>query len=176
MEAREPTDSKKIIHCFPVTFFSAAPFLFCAFIMGKSFQSAPMLNHELSRFVSSPIPQSHMPNQIQPIWCNRATAKSSAIRVESLPMQPKKENSNGVKYRVPLAEVVADCAKRWFLGTLEEAKAGNTSMQLLVGQMYSTGYGVPTDPQKVKILQYATNLQFLPYICYYQCLIMYLPE
>lgn len=51
--------------------------------------------------------------------------------------------------RVPLSDVVADCAKRWFKDTLKEAKAGDINMQVLVGQMYYHGYGIPKDGQKV---------------------------
>ncbi|KAI4356095.1 hypothetical protein L6164_000141 [Bauhinia variegata] len=51
--------------------------------------------------------------------------------------------------RVPLSEVVADCVKRWFKDTLKEAKSGDINMQVLVGQMYCSGYGVPRDAQKV---------------------------
>lgn len=51
--------------------------------------------------------------------------------------------------RVPLSEVVADCVKRWFKDTLKEAKAGDINMQVLVGQMYYSGYGVPRDAQMV---------------------------
>lgn len=54
--------------------------------------------------------------------------------------------SNG---RVPLSGVVADCVNRWFRDTLKEAKAGDINMQVLVGQMYYSGYGVPRDAQKV---------------------------
>ena len=54
--------------------------------------------------------------------------------------------------RVPLADVVADCVKRWFRDTLKEAKAGDINMQVLVGQMYSSGYGIPRDPQKVTFM------------------------
>lgn len=50
--------------------------------------------------------------------------------------------------RIPLSEMVADCARRWFQDTLKEAKAGDTAMQVLVGQMYCSGYGVPRDAQK----------------------------
>lgn len=53
--------------------------------------------------------------------------------------------------RVPLSEVVSDCVKRWFKDTLKEAKAGDVNMQVLVGQMYYSGYGVPRDPQKGRI-------------------------
>lgn len=49
----------------------------------------------------------------------------------------------------PLSLVVTDCVKRWFQDTLKEAKAGDIAMQVLVGQMYFSGYGVTKDPQKV---------------------------
>jgi hypothetical protein len=48
--------------------------------------------------------------------------------------------------------VVADCVKRWFKDTLREAKAGDVNMQILVGQMYYSGYGIPKDAQKVQFL------------------------
>lgn len=57
------------------------------------------------------------------------------------------ESSEGQR-RMPLAQVVSDCAKRWFQDTLKEAKAGDTTMQVLVGQMYFSGYGVSRDAQK----------------------------
>ncbi|KAJ6909882.1 hypothetical protein NC652_020783 [Populus alba x Populus x berolinensis] len=50
--------------------------------------------------------------------------------------------------RVPLGLVVSDCAKRWFQDTLKEAKTGDITMQVLVGQMYFNGYGVPKDVEK----------------------------
>ncbi|KAL9303711.1 hypothetical protein ACSQ67_020974 [Phaseolus vulgaris] len=53
--------------------------------------------------------------------------------------------------RVPLSEVVADCVKRWFRDALKEAKAGDINMQVLVGQMYYSGYGVPRDAQKGRV-------------------------
>ncbi|CAA3033008.1 uncharacterized protein LOC111368525 [Olea europaea subsp. europaea] len=58
------------------------------------------------------------------------------------------EAENSEQRRLPLAEVVADCVKRWFQDTLKEAKAGDTAMQVLVGHMYCSGYGVPKDTQK----------------------------
>ncbi|WVZ07192.1 hypothetical protein V8G54_020538 [Vigna mungo] len=54
--------------------------------------------------------------------------------------------------RVPLSDVVADCAKRWFKDTLKEAKAGDINMQVLVGQMYYHGYGIPKDGQKADVV------------------------
>lgn len=58
--------------------------------------------------------------------------------------------------RVPLSDVVADCVRRWFWDALAEAKAGDAAMQVLVGQMYHSGYGVPRNEQKV-----CTALYFL---------------
>ncbi|XP_073298661.1 uncharacterized protein [Primulina huaijiensis] len=57
------------------------------------------------------------------------------------------ENSEQ-RRRMPLAEVVTDCVNRWFHYTLKEAKAGDIAMQVLVGQMYYSGYGVLRDAQK----------------------------
>lgn len=51
--------------------------------------------------------------------------------------------------RLPLSEVVSDCVKRWFKDTLKEAKTGDINMQILVAQMYYSGYGIPRDAQKV---------------------------
>ncbi|URE05033.1 hypothetical protein MUK42_19639 [Musa troglodytarum] len=50
--------------------------------------------------------------------------------------------------RVPLKEVVADCTRRWFQDALKEARAGDAAMQVLVGQMYHSGYGVLKNDQK----------------------------
>ncbi|PIA59604.1 hypothetical protein AQUCO_00400470v1 [Aquilegia coerulea] len=63
------------------------------------------------------------------------------LKMES---QVKKQNT------IPLCEVVSDCVKRWFADTLKEAKAGDVAMQVLVGQMYCSGYGTPKDSQKGK--------------------------
>ena len=54
--------------------------------------------------------------------------------------------------RVPLAEVVSDCTRRWFQDALKEARAGDASMQVLVGQMYRSGYGVNKNEHKVSSL------------------------
>ncbi|CAL1374815.1 unnamed protein product [Linum trigynum] len=50
--------------------------------------------------------------------------------------------------RHPLSEVVSDCVRRWFEDTLRDANAGDIGMQVLVGQMYCAGYGVPKDVVK----------------------------
>ncbi|KAG8377091.1 hypothetical protein BUALT_Bualt09G0132300 [Buddleja alternifolia] len=52
--------------------------------------------------------------------------------------------------RLRLSEVVSDCIERWFEDTLKEAKSGDVNMQVLVGQMYYSGYGVPKDTDKGK--------------------------
>jgi hypothetical protein len=45
--------------------------------------------------------------------------------------------------------VVDDCVQRWFQDTLKEARRGDSAMQVLVAQMYNSGYGVPRNEQKV---------------------------
>ncbi|CAL5202997.1 unnamed protein product [Lathyrus oleraceus] len=99
----------------------------------------------LSRVVSSAKPHRH--KTTQPVSPNRVTTPRTTkqdltVKVES----PKKMEP--IDCRTPLAKVVADCAKRWFQDTLKEAKGGDSTMQVLVGQMYYSGYGVPRDPQK----------------------------
>ncbi|MED6109141.1 hypothetical protein PIB30_030926 [Stylosanthes scabra] len=59
------------------------------------------------------------------------------------------ESSDDIFGETPTASVVADCAKRWFHEILKEAKAGDAAMQVLVGQMYYSGYGVSRNPKKV---------------------------
>ncbi|URE41174.1 hypothetical protein MUK42_30563, partial [Musa troglodytarum] len=50
--------------------------------------------------------------------------------------------------RVPLKEVVADGTRRWFQDALKEARVGDAAMQVLVGQMHHSGYGVLKNDQK----------------------------
>lgn len=79
-------------------------------------------------------------------------------------MESSSSNSNTTSSsnnsRLPLSEVVSECVKRWFKDTLKEAKSGDINMQVLVGQMYYSGYGVPRDAQKVltQILLCQVNL------------------
>lgn len=115
-------------------------------LMGKYLESAARLE-ELSRIVSSAKPNIR-PKGTLPRSPHRVATPRSAtpigVKVElAEKMEPLEE------CRTPLARVVADCAKRWFQETLKEAKAGDTAMQVLVGQMYNSGYGVSRDPQKV---------------------------
>jgi TPR repeat protein len=51
--------------------------------------------------------------------------------------------------RVKLKVVVQACEKRWFEEYLAEAEQGDKMMQLIVGKMFQTGYGVERDPSKV---------------------------
>ncbi|KAG2334534.1 hypothetical protein Bca52824_005714 [Brassica carinata] len=39
----------------------------------------------------------------------------------------------------------------WFQDTLKEAKSGDVGMQILVGQMYCSGYGIPKDEHKTYV-------------------------
>lgn len=64
------------------------------------------------------------------------------------------ECNSVVQNRVPLREVVSSCVKRWFRDTLKEAKACDPAMQILVGQMYNSGYGVRKNTQKASIFGY----------------------
>ncbi|KAL1290165.1 hypothetical protein HN51_058578 [Arachis hypogaea] len=91
--------------------------------MGKSFQSFSPL-----RIVSS--------------------VKSQRPRLTQPPKPSPSQSPTKEHQRTPLAAVVADCARRWFHETLQEAKAGDAAMQVLVGQMYYSGYGVPRNPKK----------------------------
>ena len=49
---------------------------------------------------------------------------------------------------MPLAEVVLDCTRQWFEDALKEACAGDAAMQMLVGQMYRSGYTVNENEHK----------------------------
>ncbi|CAI9772188.1 unnamed protein product [Fraxinus pennsylvanica] len=122
--------------------------------MGKSLPTPPRLQ-QLARVITSnnrPRRQS----QLRPVFKTRpiTSPEPTGLRPDS-PEQLrlnkknlKMEAENSEQRRLPLSEVVADCVKRWFQDTLKEAKAGDTTMQVLVGQMYYSGYGVPKDAQK----------------------------
>lgn len=125
--------------------------------MGKSLPSTTKLQ-EIAKIVTTARIQT--PKRVKPISRIRVpspeTGKRGVLRVDSDRVKPQKSMESSVgqqsQSRVPLAHVVADCAKRWFLDALKEAKAGDSAMQVLVGQMYCSGYGVPKDSQKVVIL------------------------
>ncbi|OMO97689.1 Sel1-like protein [Corchorus olitorius] len=108
--------------------------------MGKSLPSATKLQH-LARATAQHLNKTG--KYAKPTPQNR--------RILSEDKSKKKMESSSTSQRVPLSEVVSDCVKRWFKDTLKEAKAGDVNMQVLVGQMYYSGYGVPRDAQKGRI-------------------------
>ncbi|XP_047962499.1 uncharacterized protein LOC125207269 [Salvia hispanica] len=122
--------------------------------MGRSIQSAQNIQ-QFVRFISSPQIEPRRAAQLKP----KSTARpaSSPDPTEPVPdphklrvrtrLMEAAENSERQR-RTPLADVVSDCARRWFQDALKEAKTGDTAMQVLVGQMYTSGYGVAKDAQK----------------------------
>lgn len=136
--------------------------------MGKSVPS-PNRIQDFARIISSSNNRIHGPTQVKPPASrirSLPSAKSRAVvggdsserrlKLKTKNMEEASSNSNSntsssnqQRQRVPLADVVADCVKRWFQDTLKEAKAGDISMQVLVGQMYYSGYGISRDAQKV---------------------------
>ncbi|CAI0424026.1 unnamed protein product [Linum tenue] len=89
-------------------------------------------------------------------WKEKKTMESSSSDIDAANRSHNVSSSSssasaGSNFRVPLSEVVSDCVKRWFKDTLKEAKAGDINMQVLVSQMYFSGYGVPQDGQKARI-------------------------
>lgn len=118
--------------------------------MGKSLPSPTKLQ-EFARIVSSD--RFHSPKHPKPISKFRLKSPESpkpklAVRVDSGLKKMDVSEGSQQNQRIPLAEVVSDCVKRWFQDTLKEAKSGDSAMQVLVGQMYYSGYGVPRDDQK----------------------------
>ncbi|EOY17643.1 hypothetical protein QUC31_006828 [Theobroma cacao] len=94
----------------------------------------------------------HRPKHVKPTSRNRVACQEKAslpgVRVDSERVKQKEMDSWGDRDRIPLAQVVSDLVKGWFQDALKEAKAGDTNMQVLVGQMYCSGFGVPKDVQK----------------------------
>ncbi|GLT92789.1 hypothetical protein SLE2022_106070 [Rubroshorea leprosula] len=78
----------------------------------------------------------------------KPTTQNLRIGGDRLKKMESSSEKDVTNQRLPLSEVVSDCVKRWFKDTLKEAKAGDVNMQVLVGQMYYSGYGVPRDAQK----------------------------
>ncbi|XP_057248721.1 uncharacterized protein LOC104908080 isoform X2 [Beta vulgaris subsp. vulgaris] len=121
--------------------------------MGKSLPSTAGLKN-FARIITSE--KIFPPKQVKPTSNNKvstsipksATEPTKMSRVDSAQLSLKMENSSVSRTRVPLAEVVSDCARRWFQDTLKEARDGDTAMQVLVGQMYNSGYGVPKNTEK----------------------------
>ncbi|CAK9323909.1 unnamed protein product [Citrullus colocynthis] len=116
--------------------------------MAKSLPSPTRLQQFAKVVVSSKKPQSATSNPKSRIRVSPPeTPISGTVRVISEPKK-KKNMAEEETNRTPLACVVSDCVKRWFQDTLKEARAGDTAMQVLVGQMFCSGYGVPKDTRK----------------------------
>ncbi|URE48445.1 SEL1 [Musa troglodytarum] len=77
---------------------------------------------------------------LRPVAWNEETTASSVMDLADLP-----------EASVPLKEVAADCARRWFQDVLKEARAGDVSMQVLVAQMYRSGYGMAKNEKKANV-------------------------
>ncbi|KAJ0262283.1 Sel1 repeat protein [Hirschfeldia incana] len=108
------------------------------------------------------------PIPISTVVRGASAAASKFIKSSSKPIRPVSSNNNTMasspdkdsssaaatssqRRSVPLSAVVSDCAQRWFQDTLEEAKGGNITMQVVLGQMYNSGYGVPKDARKGRV-------------------------
>ncbi|XP_031373305.1 uncharacterized protein LOC116188229 isoform X1 [Punica granatum] len=117
--------------------------------MGKS------LPRELSQIVkqAAKASQSAKPAKptkpVTPSSVQKAQGRGRGLLKE---MESSGSADNEGRLRLPLSEVVSECVKRWFKDTLKEAKAGDINMQVLVCQMYHSGYGVPRDAQKFSLI------------------------
>ncbi|KAL8141000.1 hypothetical protein V2J09_007021 [Rumex salicifolius] len=81
----------------------------------------------------------------------QSNGASSAAAAASSVEQLGNGSASVAVVRQPLSKVVADCAQRWYVDTLKEAKAGDLNMQVLVSQMYYSGYGVAKDAHKGRL-------------------------
>ncbi|KAL5550696.1 hypothetical protein UlMin_000872 [Ulmus minor] len=115
--------------------------------MGKSLPSTDRI-FQFAKTISQNL---RNPKRAKPISPNPAIGeKSKRLRLRK-EMETESSSEKVATTRLPLSEVVSDCVKRWFKDTLKEAKTGDINMQVLVGQMYYSGYGVPRDAQKGRI-------------------------
>nr|GEX50749.1 hypothetical protein [Tanacetum cinerariifolium] len=128
--------------------------------MGKSVPSAARLQDIASRIITS----DRIKHQTKKPVSNKTRvvpppepAKPKGVRIVQSQKQQQQqkskiimeENNNKLmNKRVPLKEVVLECTRRWFGDTLKEAESGDVNMQVLVGQMFCSGYGVVKDAHK----------------------------
>ncbi|RWW74387.1 hypothetical protein BHE74_00017705 [Ensete ventricosum] len=109
--------------------------------MGKRLPEPKSLE-DVARYAADRIRRTRVAKQpLRPAAWKKETTSASVMDLADLP-----------EASVPLKEVVADCARRWFQDALKEARAGDVSMQVLVAQMYHSGYGVTKNEQKVNPL------------------------
>ncbi|KAI3974688.1 hypothetical protein MKX01_004417 [Papaver californicum] len=110
--------------------------------MAKSISSSKKLQ-QIARITSEKL--INRSKQSKPISENgflKPETSNSSVDFEKL----KQSNQN--RATIPLSSVVSSCVKRWFRDTLKEARDGDSGMQVLVGQMYYNGYGIPKDARK----------------------------
>lgn len=130
--------------------------------MAKSLPSPTRFQQFAKLVFSSKNPQSP-PKKSRIRASPSETPISGSVRVILEPNKNKYMEEKE-KNRTPLSDVVSDCVKRWFQDTLKEAKAGDTSMQVLVGQMFCSGYGVPKNTKKVCFSFFISIFQDVVYI------------
>lgn len=118
--------------------------------MGKSLPSAIKLQ-DFARITSKKLDSSKFQKPRSKKQIFSEFLKSAAFGRHDPGCSIRKMDGSERRNRVPLSDVVSDCVRRWFQDTLKEARAGETSMQVLVGQMYFSGYGVPRDEAKGRV-------------------------
>jgi hypothetical protein len=94
-------------------------------------------------------PRKNSPSKPKSVITFPAEAAGSSAAVPERRM----ESPVACEERMPLSVAVSDCVRRWFKDTLKAALAGDTSMQILVAQMYQSGYGVPKNEMQVQSLK-----------------------
>lgn len=123
--------------------------------MGKSLPKLQQLKRISAQLPKTSKPLSQNPS-LTPRTTGGAAANSESPRSKKKKKMEDSSSNNSEKgihsSSTPLSQVVSDCVKRWFQDTHKEAKAGDLSMQVLLAQMYYTGYGVPRDSYKVKAI------------------------
>ncbi|XP_073282252.1 uncharacterized protein [Primulina huaijiensis] len=88
--------------------------------------------------------------KLSPLGFKRKNDGDNTGKKRMKPMEAEGDDVVAEKAGLPLSEVVSDCEERWFLETLKEAEDGDVRMQVIVSQMYNSGYGVAKDEEKGK--------------------------
>lgn len=124
--------------------------------MGKSIVSSVRFAEIAIRLSSENPTRPHRPTPRDKVFVKKTTTRETRLDYSNLVKLEKAGSHSGSNpapgsdpNRVPLSQVVEDCVRRWFQDTLKEAKSGDVGMQVLVGQMYCSGYGIPKDEHKV---------------------------
>ncbi|KDP22810.1 hypothetical protein JCGZ_00397 [Jatropha curcas] len=117
--------------------------------MGKSFAATTAKIHNLAKHLK-PSKYAKPTSRVQ---TKKMESNADTDNLNNMNTNSNSSNNSNINInaRLPLSEVVSDCVKRWFKDTLKDAKSGDINMQVLVSQMYYSGYGVPRDAQKGRI-------------------------